>query len=213
MKSNYEHFVLTASCLKADIWSAALHHVQGRSALIFWTVTHPDAVMPAVPTHIQLATVPARGFWSYFCSWAMGAWDKISVREPNCMFLKSRTSFLPQPVGPGGSSPGPLQAVPVQKSSLAASRAVHGSPGSPRSGVHPAGESHRRLRLEVQAQTAPTEPSARIQSTTGGIRGFRQLIAEFTFIQSVCVRGRERRINLTAGDFSNYLRGGCKMTV
>lgn len=47
-------------------------------------------------------------------------------------------------------------------------------------------------RRELQAQTAPTQPSARIQSTAGGIRGFRRLIAEFTFIQSVCVRGERR---------------------
>lgn len=71
MKSNYEHFVLTASCLKADVWSTALHHVRGRSALIFRTVTHPDVMMPAVPNHIQLTTVPTRGFWSSFCSWAV----------------------------------------------------------------------------------------------------------------------------------------------
>lgn len=91
MKSNYQHFVLTASCLKADIWSTAPQQVQGRSALIFWAVTHPDATMPAEPNHIQLATVPARDFWSYFCSWARGAWDKTSICGLNCMFLKSKT--------------------------------------------------------------------------------------------------------------------------
>lgn len=43
MKSNYEHLVLTASCLKADSRLTALHHVQGRSALILQVVAHPDA--------------------------------------------------------------------------------------------------------------------------------------------------------------------------
>lgn len=107
MKSNYEHFVLTASCLKADLWSAALRHVQGRPAWIFWAVTHPSAAMPTVPNHIQPRTVLTTGFWSYFCSWATGAWDKTSMWGPNCTLLKTRTCPSPHPVGLGSSSAGP----------------------------------------------------------------------------------------------------------
>lgn len=179
MKSNYEHFVLTASCLKADLWSAALRHAQGRPALIFRPVAHPNATMPAVPNRIQPTTVPTAGFWSYFCSWATGAWDKISTWGPNCAFLKTRICPSARPAGPGSSSAGPAQAVPAQTPLM-----------------HPPGAGTATLspcpRRELQAQTAPTQPSARIQSTTGGIRGFRRLIAEFTFIQSVCVRGERR---------------------
>lgn len=39
----------------------------------------------------------------------------------------------------------------------------------------------RAVGVGLQAHAVPTEPSARIGSTTGGIRGFGRLIREFTF--------------------------------
>lgn len=185
MKSNYEHFVLTASGLKAGIWSTA----QGRPAFIFRTVTHPDAMMPSCVKPHPTDHFPNQRLLILFLF--LGARNKISIWGPSCRTSKSTTAPSVLPAWPEGSSLGPLEAVPVQNSPCAASGAVQ---GSRRSGLSlpTARESHRHRRMEVQAQTAPTQPSARIQSTTGGIRGFRRLIAEFTFIQSIRVRRRER---------------------
>lgn len=51
-----------------------------------------------------------------------------------------------------------------------ASQPCQGEPGLPRA-----------VGVGLQAHAVPTEPSASIGSTTGGIRGFGRLITEFTF--------------------------------
>lgn len=187
MKSNYEHFVLTASCLKADLWSAALHHVQGRPALIFRLLHIPTPRCQLCQTASnQQLSLPL-------------AFDPISVPGQQELGTKfppgDQTAhfwtpeFVPQH-GPRGQAAA-LQDLPrryLHRPPLAAAPWGRAGPAA-RTGTATLSPCPRR---ELQAQTAPTQPSARIQSTAGGIRGFRRLIAEFTFIQSVCVRGERR---------------------
>lgn len=197
MKSNYECFVLTASCLIISLPSRP-----GKVCFDFpdsytaWC--HAASCAKPRPTNncpyqrlFDPISVP--GQWELGWNFHLGTTRFSKAELLPCCSLQVQAAalqdlywlYLYRRVGP----------------------AAHGCSHTA------ARQSHRRHGLEVQAQTALTEPSARIQSMTGGIRGFWWLTAECTFLQSVCVRGRERRINLTARDFSNYLKGGCKMTI
>lgn len=135
--------------------------------------------------HIHAAAFTAGGFRPYFCYWARGTLDKSGTWGPNRTLFQSRVPPWLAAAEPGGSPPG--QVAPLQASPLAANRSspldfgsscclwpashpCQGEPGLPRAGA-----------AGLQAHAVPTEPSARIRSTTGGIRGFGRLITEFTF--------------------------------
>lgn len=166
-KSNYEHLVLTASCLKADSRSAALHHVRGRSALILQMGTHPDATVPAVPNNVQLTTVPCRGFCSLFLFLGNGSLGqnfhrgtKLRVSQKQNCSLTTAASARQYPWGALGAVAAQRSCVAAQKATLAAEPWLGAAPergsrrGSPRCGTPsqpPAGATARSCHRSLSA--------------------------------------------------------------